>query len=104
MNRAVAACWTFVLLSAFFCETVMSQVRRGGVRGGARGGARGSGSRGSRERGRERGSSEGGSAREYGSYPARFASAAGMTAAPGTALLPFLSLFGSVGLLRYFSL
>ncbi|KAJ8248442.1 hypothetical protein GJAV_G00242060 [Gymnothorax javanicus] len=29
MNRATAACWMFILLSAFFCETVISKGGRG---------------------------------------------------------------------------
>uniref|UniRef100_A0A8C9S8N4 Shadow of prion protein n=1 Tax=Scleropages formosus TaxID=113540 RepID=A0A8C9S8N4_SCLFO len=42
MNRAAAACWTFILLSAFFCETVICKGGRGGARGSARGSARAS--------------------------------------------------------------
>ncbi|XP_030628258.1 shadow of prion protein [Chanos chanos] len=41
MNRAVATCWIFILLSAFLCDTVVSKGGRGGARGSARGSARG---------------------------------------------------------------
>ncbi|ROL49505.1 Shadow of prion protein [Anabarilius grahami] len=41
MNRAVATCWIFLLLSAFLCDQVMSKGGRGGARGSARGSARG---------------------------------------------------------------
>ena len=72
MNRAVAVCWMFILLSAFFCETVNS---RGG-RGGARGAARGS-SRGSRTRFK--------TPRRYSSSPGRVAGVAAAGAAAGMA-------------------
>lgn len=138
MNRVVAACWMFILLSAFFCETVISKGGRGGARGAARGSARGSRTRFK-------------STRRYSSSPARVAGAAAAGAAAGmaagawygssryrtedgsprfvgdgengnrtdgdfysyrtsdsathaTSLLPFLSLFGSVNVLKYFSL
>ncbi|KAL4641083.1 shadow of prion protein [Arapaima gigas] len=42
MNRAVAACWTIILLSAFLCEMVICKGGRGGARGSARGSARAS--------------------------------------------------------------
>lgn len=41
MNRAVATCCVFLLLSAFLCDQVMSKGGRGGARGSARGSARG---------------------------------------------------------------
>ncbi|XP_076831279.1 shadow of prion protein [Brachyhypopomus gauderio] len=41
MNRTVATCWIFLLLSAFLCDQVMSKGGRGGARGSARGSARG---------------------------------------------------------------
>ncbi|XP_062851336.1 shadow of prion protein [Trichomycterus rosablanca] len=40
MNRAVATCWIFLLLSAFLCDPVISKGGRGGARGSARGSAR----------------------------------------------------------------
>ncbi|XP_072533296.1 shadow of prion protein [Salminus brasiliensis] len=49
MNRAVATCWVFLLLSAFLFDQVMSKGGRGGARGSARGSARGG--RSSRARG-----------------------------------------------------
>ncbi|XP_061083592.1 shadow of prion protein [Conger conger] len=136
MDRAVAVCWMFMLLSAFFCETVISKGGRGGARGAARGSARGSRTRFK-------------TPRRYSSSPARVAGAAAAGAAAGmaagawygssryrtedgsprfdgengnrtdgdfysyrtsasathaTSLLPFLSIFGSVNLLKYFSL
>uniref|UniRef100_A0A672RL89 Shadow of prion protein n=1 Tax=Sinocyclocheilus grahami TaxID=75366 RepID=A0A672RL89_SINGR len=41
MNRAVATCWIFLLLSAFLCDQVISKGGRGGARGSARGSTRG---------------------------------------------------------------
>ncbi|KAL7878015.1 hypothetical protein SRHO_G00046580 [Serrasalmus rhombeus] len=49
MNRAIATCWIFLLLSAFLYDQVMSKGGRGGARGSARGSARGG--RSSRARG-----------------------------------------------------
>uniref|UniRef100_UPI0037E735C6 shadow of prion protein n=1 Tax=Semicossyphus pulcher TaxID=241346 RepID=UPI0037E735C6 len=37
MNQVVATCWTFLLLSAFLCEPVLSKGGRGGSRGSSRG-------------------------------------------------------------------
>ncbi|KAG9341116.1 hypothetical protein JZ751_019870 [Albula glossodonta] len=72
MNRAIAACWMFILLSAFFCETVISKGGRGGARGAARGSARGA-------RARFK------APRRYGSSPVRVAAAAAAGAAAGMA-------------------
>ncbi|XP_036402966.1 shadow of prion protein [Megalops cyprinoides] len=72
MNRAVATCWMFILLSAFFCETVMSKGGRGGARGAARGSARASRTRFK-------------APRRYSSSPARVAGAAAAGAAVGMA-------------------
>ncbi|KAJ8418186.1 hypothetical protein AAFF_G00138950 [Aldrovandia affinis] len=138
MNRAIAACWMFILLSAFFCETVISKGGRGGARGAARGSARGSRTRFK-------------TPRRYGSSSVRVAAAAAAGAAAGMAAggwyassryrsddssnrfrsdsqngnrtdgdfysarksacakhnasyLPILSIFGSVHLLKHFSL
>ncbi|XP_035255294.1 shadow of prion protein [Anguilla anguilla] len=129
MNRAVAACWTLVLLSAFFCETVMSKGGRGGARGAARGSARGSRTRFKAPRryssspGRVAGVAAAGAAAGmaagawYGSSSSSFGSERGNrtdgdfysyrtsgSAPRGTALLPLLSLFGSVGSLTCFGL
>lgn len=72
MNRAMATCWTLILLSAFLCDTVVSKGGRGGARGAARGSARGS-----RTRARFTG--------RYSSSQARVAGAAAAGAAVGLA-------------------
>lgn len=64
MNQVIATCWTFLLLSAFLCEPVLSK----GGRGGSRGSSRGSSSRSSTA-----GSYRGGGA--YGGTRSRFRAA-----------------------------
>ncbi|XP_066549407.1 shadow of prion protein [Amia ocellicauda] len=71
MNRAMATCWMVILLSAFFCETVISKGGRGGARGAARGSARGARARFKTTR--------------YGSSSLRVAGAAAAGAAAGVA-------------------
>ncbi|XP_068424095.1 shadow of prion protein [Clinocottus analis] len=83
MNQVVATCWTCLLLSAFFCEPVLSK----GGRGGSRGSSRGSHSR-SPTTGR--GGAYGGTRSRYRSTarssPVRVASAAAAGAAVAVAL------------------
>ncbi|CAK6951564.1 shadow of prion protein [Scomber scombrus] len=81
MNQVIATCWTFLLLSAFLCEPVLSK----GGRGGSRGSSRGSSSR-SSTAGSYRGGGAYGGTRSRGrvagrSSPVRVAAAAAAGAA-----------------------